>query len=219
MKPEVQKHLQEKIEEIIKNTFEKVALIYRHNQEGKKELNKTISPLVFPQYRNQEIRISEQELRFAFVDELCRTIATEKDLDLLYSIETPTERKYNFTNERKVDDSNCRSGRLDLTIYHAQTSKRICIIEFKANTPGKESYDQDFFKLQKELSNAGNEDSRYAENAFGYFVQIVKNTNRQTAEKIGEKPSEEIPDQLNDRIKYFCYSLEDGKDGKLIISK
>ncbi len=58
------------LEEIIRRTFEVIDNVYSVNKD-KKNYN---SRLIFPKYRNKNnIRVSEQELRFVFVDQFICT--------------------------------------------------------------------------------------------------------------------------------------------------
>lgn len=210
--------LKKEIKKIINETFVKIDDIYKYNREGEKSLRLSCGRLVFPLYRTKGIRVSEQELRFLFVEQFC---AKAQELNLLYSIETPTEHKYNFTGaEPKRDDENGKSGCLDLVLHNAETSKRICIIEFKAHNPDEKQYKKDFLKLKEELSSSGN---RYEEDAFGYFVQIVTNTKEKTDPKEGviNTTKKAINDNVSDlycsKVKHICYSLQNGNGGKIII--
>lgn len=83
--------------------------------------NKTMSKLVYPVKRNETTRISEQETRFLFVQNV------EKTSDYLYSIEAPTREKYTFSGETLL------SGNIDLCLYG--NGKRKHLIEFKALNP------------------------------------------------------------------------------------
>ena len=58
------------IEAIIKETFDIIDNLYNENQEiGNRGFNSECSRLVFPKYRNKDkTRVSEQELRFLFVE-------------------------------------------------------------------------------------------------------------------------------------------------------
>ena len=51
--------------------------------------------MVFPKYRNKETRVSEQELRFAFI-EAFNELNKENNWGLYYSVETPTEKNTDF---------------------------------------------------------------------------------------------------------------------------
>jgi hypothetical protein len=89
-----------------------------------------ISHLVFPTYSTKkdnanEIRVSEQEARFAFVE----TIVSGNYDDYAYSVETPTSKKYKFTGESE------ESAQTDLSLYDNNISHfndtPILRIEFK----------------------------------------------------------------------------------------
>ena len=60
------KTLQDHIETIINNTFNAIDKVYNIKQESAEKGN---SRLVFPKYRSDKTRVSEQELRFIFVDQ------------------------------------------------------------------------------------------------------------------------------------------------------
>lgn len=81
--------------------------------------------LLFPRYRKKEectkgkLRVSEQGARFAFVEALCT------GGQFLYSVETPTDKLYQFTGETKKI-----SAQTDLTVYDKDKS-RLCNVEFK----------------------------------------------------------------------------------------
>ena len=79
--------------------------------------------LVFPRYRKkngkkEELRVSEQEARFAFVEALCQG-------PFRYSVETPTDKLYKFTGKK------CLSAQTDLAVHDASGRCRICNVEFK----------------------------------------------------------------------------------------
>ena len=76
-------------------------------------------------YRNGETRISEQELRFIFVEQFNKYCNENNSWNAYYSVETPTEEKYIFS---KKGDENCphkvdgevnggQSAMIDLSIH------------------------------------------------------------------------------------------------------
>ena len=79
-----------KLENVIIKSF----TILRNNDSG--------SRLKFPTYRNGQRRVSEQELRFVFVEQLQDLL---KEYDFFYSIETPTNGKYKFSENGKYGNS------------------------------------------------------------------------------------------------------------------
>lgn len=199
------------IGEITENTFKVIKNVYEFQKETKPEERKSLkdvgSRIIFPRYYShnntsskEEDRISEQELRFIFVEQLNK-YASEKEIDnLYYSVETPTENMYNFQGEdpkvieRNDENSHGVSARTDLAIYTYEEQKfnRRCLIEFKALNPGKKNYEKDFFKLNTE--SAG----------LKYFIQIIKNSDNGTIKSLTDKTKSARNTQ------YKCYCLEDG---------
>ena len=179
------------MEAVIKQTFETLQKVYDAQQDGfnAAKSSNSGSRLVFPQKRDNSMRISEQELRFIFVEQLNKAIQT--GWDVYYSIETPTVGGYmNFsTTSPKRDDKNGRSGCIDMVI-HDSTGKRICLIEFKANNPKTADYAKDFCKLNNEGVD------------YGYFLQILENTNSSTIGNIEKKVNPHKGNAL-----HYCYCL------------
>ena len=89
------------INEITSKTFEVLKKVYAYQKEGHEfTQGDNGSRLIFPHYstayRDGETRISEQELRFVFIEQF-NAYCVENNLMLFYSVETPTEYKYTFT--------------------------------------------------------------------------------------------------------------------------
>lgn len=198
--------------EITKKTFEVIKKVYDSQKEEKEEENEKTgrvlaslnigSRIIFPMYCSGETRISEQELRFIFVEQFNAYIKDHKkdhkDLNnLYYSVETPTEKKYIFSKDKggpKVDDKGV-SARTDLTIYEKEGDKftRKASIEFKALNPVIENYEKDFCKLKEEKPS------------LKYFIQIIKNRDKGTIDSIADKIKNK---NKNNNIVYKCYCLE-----------
>ena len=204
------------IEGIIGKTFTRLKEVYDEHKEN--NINKNTpwektesgSRLVFPQYgehREKELRVSEQELRFAFVEVFNEECNKDKGLNLFYSIETPTEDRYSgFSNggEPKPDEQG-RSAEFDLVIFNEE-GKRVCLIEFKAQNPGKPCYDKDFVKLEND--NEGGKD------VLRYFLQIVESSNNGTFKSISDKLGK------RGKTEYRCYDLnKNGEEGEDITNK
>lgn len=108
-------------------------------------------------------RISEQELRFLFVDEFIKTYSK----DYFYSVETPTEKKYRFGD--KYENITCGEGRsasIDMSIFNKNEDNmylRILNIEFKHQNSSRHSVGKDVLKLINECQN-------------GAFIILLKNT-------------------------------------------
>ena len=196
------KELKSFIEEIIEETFKRLQEVYDNNRENT-PLKKTYSGsrLVFPQYgeqRKNKLRVSEQELRFAFV-ETFNEECNDNGLNLFYSIETPTKDRYSgFSNggEPKIDP-NGRSAEFDLVIFNDE-GKRVCLIEFKAKNPDKTCYDKDFVKLENNVKGD--------ENVLRYFLQIVECSDDGTFKSISGKLGR------RGKTEYRCYDLNNEVD-------
>lgn len=193
---------QEVIEKVIKNTFETIKKVYKSQNESKCEyIDNMGSRIIFPVYADEKtIRISEQELRFIFVEQFNKECAKE-DCDLYYSVETPTKNKYIFSETKegpKKDDDKGESARTDMVIHKKAGDKfeRVALIEFKALNPVKHNYLKDICKLTKE------------ECGLKYFIQIIKNYDDDTLASLKNK----IEEIENTKIKYKCYCLDKGED-------
>lgn len=213
------------IEKIIKDTFNVIKEVYEYQKESNKESNAVQSPqkigsrIIFPKNSNEEDRISEQELRFIFVEQFNKSEEV-KENQLFYSVETPTKSFYYFSgeegpkcipdkehNEHKGEEGAGRSGNIDLVIFqrNGKNVNRVALIEFKALNPVKKSYEKDFCKLNNEGESEG---------ILKYFIQIVKNHDGRTIESINDK----IKSKKDDVI-YKCFCLGTGKEiGEEIIN-
>ena len=135
------------IEVIIKNTYEVIKQVYTKQQErnGNKHKENAGSRIIFPSYNDDKkrTRVSEQELRFIFVEQF-NLYCQKEGWDAFYSVETPTKlKKYRFEKGKdpKLRDDG-RSASHDLVI-HNKEFKRIALIEFKANNPNERAYRKD----------------------------------------------------------------------------
>lgn len=164
------------IENVISNTFAAIQTVY-NNQINNTLKSSTRSRIIFPHKRNGELRVSEQELRFVFVEQLNKEIQKYK-WNVYYSVETPTINKYTFTGVKEPSKSieNGRSGNIDLVI-HDPSLNRIALIEFKANNPEEKKYAKDLVKLDVDGKEA----------KYQYFIQIVKKADEATIKNIKDK--------------------------------
>ena len=101
-------HVKKHIKEILDRTFEVIKNVYDTQKEEKGNSGnfcESGSRILFPkyseQYRNGETRISEQELRFIFVEQFNK-YCQDKLWNVYYSVETPTEEKYVFSKDKAV---------------------------------------------------------------------------------------------------------------------
>lgn len=212
----VKKH----IDVIIKNTFNTISEVYRTQMENQKigTYNNNSSRIIFPLKREskdkkEEFRISEQELRFVFVEEFNKYCS--KNWDAYYSVETPTSKRYDFSNKEmpcKVDYPNGQSAMVDFSIFLKEQDKltRVALIEFKALNPDKQSYMKDYVKLL-------NEDQKFV-----YFIMIVKSANDRTIKSIAEKIKASYDNAGLDtekKVEFRCLDLGTGKEiSKIILS-
>jgi len=119
-------------------------------------------------------RISEQELRFLFVEEFLK----EPNNGYYFSVETPTEMKYKFgkTNDNIKIDPAGRSASIDMYIFNKCSENkyhRLLNIEFKNANASQKSISKDILKLMHEEEN-------------GAFVLLLKNTDGGTLINLGE---------------------------------
>ena len=210
----VKKH----IDVIITNTFNTISEVYRTQMENQKigTYNNNSSRIIFPLKREskdkkEEFRISEQELRFVFVEEFNKYYS--KEWDAYYSVETPTRKRYDFSNKEmpcKVDYPNGQSAMVDFSIFLKEQDKltRVALIEFKALNPDKQSYMKDYVKLL-------NEDQKFV-----YFIMIVKSANDRTIKSIAEKIKASYDNAGLDtekKVEFRCLDLGTGKEISEII--
>ena len=200
----------QKIVDILDNTFSVLDRCYANNDEAssKADFIKAGSRLIFPRYskkyRGGVRRISEQELRFLFIEQFIQYCQNPETLwDVYYSVETPTEWKYKFSGEinpRKTEDESGQSAMIDVCIQD-KTGKRICLIEFKAGNPDEFCYVKDFVKLN-------------AEEGLSFFVQLLESQNKGTMENIIK---EKIGSDLGD-TNYVCHTIASDYRGTVYIS-
>lgn len=190
------KDIKDKIAEVLDRTFQVLDKCYVYNDEatGKANLQASGSRLIFPCYsktfRNGNRRISEQELRFVFIEQF-NQYCDETGWNAYYSVETPTEWKYRFSGEakpHKTEDNDGQSAMVDVCIHDNQGS-RVCLIEFKAGNPEAFCYIKDLVKLQEE-------------GQLGFFVQLLEKQNSATWPSIIGK----IESDLNG-INYVCHTF------------
>ena len=206
------------IDQIIAEAFETVQKMYS-NKECNHIICDSSVAQIFPQYSSKRnysdenmTRVSEQELRFAFVDVLKKHCTGGK---MFYSVETPTEGKYRFPKDDlpRIDDENGKSGNFDLVI-HNENLKRICLIEFKANYPSERSFQKDFLKL------ANKKEDKDDTSVLRYFIHMVVNYNEskikdiiKAARKVLEKAKQDKKEI--ETVNYVLFSLNES-DNKII---
>lgn len=194
--------LKSRIDEIIELAFKRVQYAYDNNKETKpNENSEHKTRLVFPSYSNNKPRISEQELRFCFVEAFNEYVVKEK-LPLYYSVETPTREKYIFSDKNNPKpDTDGRSGEFDLVVFELEDGrmKRRCLIEFKANNASQKSHDKDFCKL--------NNEKEYKKDVLlRYFIELIDGYDNDTLKNLKDKTNEK------EGTHFLCYSLEKAEE-------
>lgn len=186
---------QEHIEKVITNTFAVIQEVYDYQKKGGEVFltSSKRSRLIFPEKRDGTLRISEQELRFIFVEQLNQEINT--GWNVFYSVETPTSDTYCFDGIPRPDETG-RSAQFDLVI-HDENFKRIALIEFKANNADEHDHYKDFVKLNNSIESD--------ENTLRYLIEILKNADQGTLKSLHDKT------KGNEDI-FRCYSLDKGSE-------
>lgn len=213
--------IKEFVENVISKAFDKVQRAYdNHKEYDAKKDSVSVSyedtAIVFPMYGehinlNDKTRISEQELRFAFVEAFNEE---NKDKKYYYSVETPTNSKYLFKGKNTPriisrNKSGGKSGQFDLVI-HDSNLKRVCLIEFKAGNPGERDFKKDLLKLANPNEDVDKTDR------LRYFIHLVEN-DFSSYEKI-RNVRNWLPSanglSSSKEVRYVCYSLE--QRGKIL---
>ena len=186
------KEILDRIAEILNRAFQVLDCCYEYNDEKSKKANfrESGSRLIFPCSRDGKRRISEQELRFVFIEQFNR-YCDETGWDAYYSVETPTEWKYRFSGTEgphKTEGNDGKSAMVDVSIHDNQGS-RLCLIEFKAGNPEAFCYIKDLVKLK-------------GEDRPGFFVQLLEKQDNTTWKNIEGKIKERI-----DGLNYVCHTF------------
>lgn len=199
--------LRETIDVIITNTFNRLETVYNNHKEGfNSKLPLPIgkeSRLVFPAYykkgEKKDTRISEQELRFAFVEEF-NYYCKENNINLFYSVETPTKDTYSDFSTNPTQNPDGRSGKFDMVIYN-ENLHRVCLIEFKANNADEVDHKKDFLKLDI--------DEKDNKKVLRYFIEIVKSYSDDTINSLKDSKFK----YRGKLTQVRCYALE-GKSSR-----
>lgn len=228
------------IEEITRRSFKVIKKVYASQREAKQENKENLpeigSRILIPKYSehrkpsekdrikpSEKDRISEQELRFIFVEQLNK-YADENNIDLYYSVETPTDKSYVFDEDNGgptvvAPKGKGVSARIDLAIMakDAGNFKRVALIEFKAHNPDVNDYRKDICKLI-------NEEWEDNPNCLKYFIQIINVNNEHRTwgnienkkitaidalreEDKGDKEKEKRKKDIKYSIEYKCFNL------------
>ena len=202
----IQEH-KKHIDKVLENTFAVIRALHQDKHfEGNANCSASAagSRLIFPKKRNGDVRVSEQELRFVFQEQLYAYIHKLEQIgqqwDVCYSVETPTENEYSLSGNGE------RSANIDLAIY--AEGVRIALIEFKALNPGEYEHMKDTFKLRNEPGDS-----------LRYFVEIVTSRDSGTFPSIERKLSRKdyelqdftVSETNNNGFTYVICSLSDSE--------
>ena len=207
------------VEQLIKDSLQELQNIACENESASAS-GKQQSKLIFPMYgkhtKNSESkRISEQESRFLFVRELEKS----KNADYYYSVETPTELSYKFSDKKiknyepqiiSVKDGG-QSASVDVTLYKKGVNKfdREHLIEFKQGNVN--TCKKDFLKLLYDMDGL-----------YNYYVNIVDRVDlskKNTFDSITEKYQKAINElkeknkglrNSNSILKIILFNINDG---------
>lgn len=194
---------EEHIENVIEKTFKVIQEVYENQQEKDGPKGSSDSRILFPKKSKDETRISEQELRFIFVEQLNKEIGDGKNWDVYYSVETPTRDIYRFPEKEKpmcgkeLEEKEIKgqSANFDLVI-HDKEFKRIALIEFKANNASEHEHLKDL----KKLTNP--KEKEYDNNIPTYFIEILKGADRGTFKSLHDKM------ERKEQVNFRCWALE-----------
>lgn len=131
--------------------------------------------LIFPKLRDSnEIRISEQEARFTFANEVTKLG------EYYYAVEVPTRMRYSdFSTDPKVYEvgkKEGRSGAVDLSLFQKNDTRIPFInIEFKSGQPPQPSITKDILKLA------------FEPHKYGVFFHTLKNSKDDSLNRLIEK--------------------------------
>ena len=170
------------MEAVLDRTTEIVNYAYQYHREFHANVplreKEPTTRLVFPRFFHGKedkttgwTRISEQELRFAFVQAFHEYVCEHK-CQCYYSVEPPTVDSYTFSKveddkRKKIDPiiGKGQSGNFDMAIYD-ENLKRVCLIEFKYGNVTQQAVKEVKAKLlnKKELG----------EEAKGYLIYMIK---------------------------------------------
>lgn len=201
------------IEQIIKATLQELSSI-AHEDKAAVAVMKQDSRLIFPKKRDESIRVSEQEVRFLLVREL---ELHKVDHGFYYSVETPTEGLYKFSEGGKIIDLKTglgQSANIDLTLYKRKDDSgggfvRKHLFEFKFGN--ENSHKKDFVKLLFDTNGL-----------YNFYINIVdveslkkrntlKSVERKYQEAITEINSKREKEKLdnNSVLRIILYNVRD----------
>jgi hypothetical protein len=207
-------NIEQFIIKVLKKTADALHIAYNNNKEQKGnsyEFDDSCR-LVFPIRSDEEnsLRVSEQELRFEFVNQLLKE---DEENKYWYSIETPTLLKYKGFSEGDPEQSNDgRSAAFDLVLFNSQ-GERIALIEFKANNRKPSDYAKDILKLTEEAHKKNKKEGKKIK---GFLIELLESEDSRTLKSIRDrKLNNNLKNRnsinINANINYYCIVLEENK--------
>ena len=151
--------------------------------------------------KDGEPRISEQELKQVFLELF---VKCDDMQGYTFSVETPTELEYKFTENGKKIKPECGTGRkanIDVVIFKGEA--RVAMIEFKSSNPDEHSHAKDFIKLKEEPGNG----------LLRVFVGLYVSTDKETLTNIQYKLHENPYGNIGDNTAFVGFSLNHENKG------
>ena len=201
-----EKYIEENlIEEAFKKAIE-MADVNVEMKKNKEEPSKNIR-IIYPCYSDKTKRISEQEIKQLFIQTLIedQKLNEDSEKDFYFSVETPTEFKYKFSNSdgprvynEKTDRNNIRrfkSARFDLCMHQIEQKKfiRKHLLEFKA-TNQETNFQTDFLKLFIEKIEE--------KKSCNYFIHILDSADTGTLKEAENKNEKSVIQKYYESWKY-----------------
>lgn len=138
------------------------------------------SRFTIPLNEDGKPRISEHEMKLSFIETFLKCSEFK---GYMYSVETPTQNVYRFTEKGKRQKPKCiceqnekgRRGNIDVVVFVGE--ERVALIEFKANHAGSFEHAKDVCKLENEPG----------ENVLRFLVEIFESTDDTSLKELEKK--------------------------------
>ena len=163
--------------------------------------------LVYPKYRDKktmdipETRISEQELKQIFIASLGGS-----KINCFYSVETPSDKTYNFKSEIPKIDPDGQSALFDLSLYD-KNKEIFSHLEFKCGNVDEFCITKDLLKLSAEPGKGKGKN---------YFIHIINGFDGRTLKSLTKKYVGELPTENEDEQTLY-ETIREGLSKRIII--
>ena len=176
-----------------------------------KDIPKGKGHLRIPLDEYGNFRVSEEDLRFAFVEKLLRCRGFR---GVYYVVDAPTIYKYKFTQNKRLLNPVCmdeggergRAVGIDLVLYKGQ--ERVALIEFKDNNGSEHDYAKDFIKLAEEPGD----------NLLRMVVEIFRTSDDGTLEQVRRKLFKNRRGNIGENTQYYGLSLNHNLGEKVMFT-